>query len=406
MKKTGKFMAMMITVCIIATFNSISFATGENELVSNNVNNNPITVSNEVGNGEELQNPDNQTPTYKVNFGSAAWTVNGINVTAAIWGMDNLTAGPIEIADNEDIKLDNFDSSTMQIKISAEDGFCTTLSIEGDRTQLRKTPEGVHLPGGENVLTFSVEPKPVDQNPQEPATVGGKEDIEFDIEFTDTNVNVMINELNVLTDEIELTNKFVGTIKKAGTTNPAETNILDFTLTFNSNEVKEYVINGVTYTEKDAIGLGENSLGFEVPGAAKYTIRATGIPNPDKPNTIIWANVDADKSAEQYAEDMVLTHGSAKVIAVYDDANHLVDPKEYIGEKSNNYGVDDQGFGWVYVKPDSRVIFEFVPEYGYQLTSVKANGFALEPQEAVNQYEYIMPKTNVHFAAEFTKTEL
>lgn len=76
-----------------------------------------------------------------------------------------------------------------------------------------------------------------------------------------------------------------------------------------------------------------------------------------------------------------------------------------IGKDSDEYGVSKDGLGWAKVIPGSKVVFEFVPEYGYQLTSVMSNGFALKPQDTINQYTFIMPDANVHFSAEFTKTE-
>ena len=90
---------------------------------------------------------------------------------------------------------------------------------------------------------------------------------------------------------------------------------------------------------------------------------------------------------------MFLEHGSSGIIAVYDENVQLVDPSEYLGEHSDEYGVDEKGLGWAKVEPGSRVVFEFVPEYGYQLTSVEAN-----------QYEFTMPDTNIHFAATFKPT--
>ena len=92
---------------------------------------------------------------------------------------------------------------------------------------------------------------------------------------------------------------------------------------------------------------------------------------------------------------MLLEHGRAKVIAIYDGETQVA------GETD----VDETGMGWVQVIPGHQVVFEFVPEYGYQLTSVEANGLALEPQDTMNQYIFEMPDTNVHFSATFERTE-
>ena len=105
-----------------------------------------------------------------------------------------------------------------------------------------------------------------------------------------------------------------------------------------------------------------------MPGAAKYIISGEGDAGAAVPRTIIWANVDADTTADDYEEDMRLEHGKAKVIAIYDGETQVA------GETD----VDEEtGMGWVQVTPGNEVIFEFVPEYGYQLTSVSANGLPL-----------------------------
>ena len=68
---------------------------------------------------------------------------------------------------------------------------------------------------------------------------------------------------------------------------------------------------------------------------------------------------------------MVLQHGSAKIVAIYDENGNKV---------NDGVDVDENGMEMVPVEPGSKVVFEFVPEYGYQLTSVKANGMQLEAQ--------------------------
>ena len=93
---------------------------------------------------------------------------------------------------------------------------------------------------------------------------------------------------------------------------------------------------------------------------------------------------------------MVLQHGSAKIVAIYDENGNKV---------NDGVDVDENGMAMVPVEPGSKVVFEFVPEYGYQLTSVKANGMQLEAQSTINQYTFTMPDANVHFSAEFKETK-
>ena len=247
--------------------------------------------------------------------------------------------------------------------------------------------------------------------------VGGPDNIDFDIKFTDTSMNVDFNGISVMSDEEGLISQFNGTKQNAGKKASTETNTFRFSVSFGEKEVKEFTINGTKYTEENTNtvtverregpipGTVEIIYTIVVPGAENYVVTGTGVGDMTTPPTIIWANVDANKNAEDYMEDMVLKHGFARIIAVYDEENNKIEPNFYTNEKSDEYGLDRDGLGWACVRPNSKVVFEFTPEYGYQLTEVKANGVPLEPQETTNQYVFTMPQANIHFAATFTKTE-
>ena len=251
-------------------------------------------------------------------------------------------------------------------------------------------------------------------NNQEPA--GGPNNIEFDVEFTDTQMNLWINDMEVMSDaDGELKSKFNGTVNGAGYdgTEAGKTNKLKFQASFGSYPVKEYVINGVTYKEGDAnVRVDEYGTIITVPADAKYTIRGVGDTNAAVPRTIIWTNPQyqpKDAADAEWIKEFSLSHGSAYIKAVYDKNGNLVDPQEYLTtnwDKSElDRGVGKDGFGWVTIKPGSKVVFEFVPEYGYQLTNVKSNGQSLGVGEKTNQFVFDMPDTNIHFDAEFTKTD-
>ena len=233
--------------------------------------------------------------------------------------------------------------------------------------------------------------------------VGGSEDIDFDIEFTNTHVNVWINNKVVISDENgEFINEYQGTIEEAGTVASDSTNVLRFLELFGEKPVNEFTINGVTYKEgMDEVRIEDNGVSIIVPGAEKYVIRGEGDSNVETPKTIIWTNpgyVPKDEADAEWIKEFSLENGSAYIKAIYDEEGNLVD---------NDFGtgVGENNFGWITVTPGNKVVFEFVPKYGYQLTEVLANGFALEPQETINQYIFTMPDTNIHFDAEFTKTE-
>ena len=235
---------------------------------------------------------------------------------------------------------------------------------------------------------------------EEPPVNASFEDIDFDVEWTETFTNIKINGKDVVEESSEFgkhTYAYTETVPNAGTTNPDETNVLRFQPRFGDGVVTEYIINDVTYREgMDSVSVEGDIYTVTVPGAVKYTIRGEANPDIMPPKTIIWANTDANQNADAFEEDMLLEHGSARVIAIFNKDGQEVE---------NDATVDEDGMGFAVVEPGNEVVFEFVPEYGYQLTSVKANGFDLEPQDAINQYTFIMPETNVHFSAEFTKTD-
>ena len=119
----------------------------------------------------------------------------------------------------------------------------------------------------------------------------------------------------------------------------------------------------------------------------------------------MWANSGANVGGTQYDDpEILLNNGAAKIIKVYDNETDMNDITNQIGHADEGC-VSPDGKGSVSLAEGNVVIFEFVPEYGYQLTSVTANGTDLKAQETTNQYKYIMPATNIHFQATFTKTE-
>ena len=224
-----------------------------------------------------------------------------------------------------------------------------------------------------------------------------KEDISFDVKFTNTHMNMWINDKVVMDDQDGLKDEFKGLVETAGTTDSSKINELRFIASFGDYEVTEYTINGVKYDMHNPnVRKEAESYYITVPGAAEYVVRGAGDTSSHIDRTIIWENLDVDTTGEEYDEDMVLEHGFARIIGIYDKDNHLI---------SDEPCVDENGFGFAVVEPGNKVVFEFTPEYGYQLTSVKANGMALEAQDTVNQYSFIMPDTNVHFQAIFTKTK-
>lgn len=219
-------------------------------------------------------------------------------------------------------------------------------------------------------------------------------DIAIQYTFTGVNAEVVINDQRVTDDMI---NSWSGTVTKAGYTDSSKTNVITITTEFGGGKFSKITINNVDYEFTD----NSDQHSIEVPGAESYVITASVDESIAQDRTIIWGNPGCTDIND---DDDVLENGSARIIAVYDENGNIVDSENYTAP-GQTYGVDEGGNGWVHIVPGSRVIFEFVPEYGYQLTKVLSNGMPLEAQETENQYEFIMPDTNVHFDAEFTKIE-
>ena len=223
-------------------------------------------------------------------------------------------------------------------------------------------------------------------------------DIELDVTFNNFSGFVRINDK--MNDGVSEADSYKGTYIKVGYTTSDKTNKIYVIPSFGESGVKDVTINGIKYSRGDeGVEVSpEDGLIVTISGAEKYTI----IANPDKDapttRTIIWANSDFNEDAkpDDYNEDAVLKNGKAKVIAIYDE-----DGNKISGEQE----VDEKGFGFIAASKNQKVVFEFTPNYGYQLTKVLANGFELEPQDALNQYVFTMPDTNVHFTATFTKVE-
>lgn len=222
------------------------------------------------------------------------------------------------------------------------------------------------------------------------------DDITFNVTFNDTFGEVSINNGTGRTVEGASYN---GTLTSVGYTDSSQTNEITISTSFGFHTAESITINGIPY---DVSGSDINT--YNVPGASSYTIVVDGNLSSTLKKTIIWANTDDIDGDDQYTEDMILSHGSAKIIAVYDTNGNKIASDNYVNDQSNQYGLKD-GLGWATVEPGNTVVFEFTPEYGYQLTSVLANGVPLEAQDTMNQYAFEMPDANIHFAATFTKTE-
>lgn len=334
------------------------------------------------------------------------------SVTATIVGTGYTVNGTnIEInpSDINNVKLalsNNFDNSKMSLKLHNGQ----TLVITGDNEAIF---DGLDFSQDNSPhLSLYIES---DDNNQGP--VGGTEDISFNITVNDTYALVDINGKSVVDDSEDIQDSYTFNdilVEQAGETDSTKTNVIKITPRMGDHDIIECSINNVVYTlESENVEYRDYGWFITVPGADNYVITITGDINSETQRTIIWVNPDyvpENEEDAQWVSDFTISHGMARVIEVYDKEDNLVNPSTYIGEGSDEYGLRN-GFGWVAIYPGSRVVFEFVPEYGYQLTGIAINETpldAIDGNQNMNRFEVVLPTENtgnLHFAATFTKTE-
>ncbi|MBR1910450.1 MAG: leucine-rich repeat domain-containing protein [Lachnospiraceae bacterium] len=239
-----------------------------------------------------------------------------------------------------------------------------------------------------------------DGNRGDPGNDGGDhnedyEDITVNVTFTNTQGEVLIN--GYRTPEGP---SYSGTLTKAGYTDSSKTNKIVINTSFG-----EYAVSKVTINETE---YDFDPNGIDVPGASQYTITTTGDPGIPIPRTIIWVNPDytpVDEEDAEWVSMFTIGHGYARAIAVYDESGKQLSANEYINDRSDEYGLE-KGFGWLQTYPGYKVVFEFVPEYGYQLTGITINEQPMDASNIMNRFEFTMPNAgNIHFGATFTKTD-
>ena len=319
---------------------------------------------------------------------------DGYTITFTADGNHTLVqdSGHLKI-DGQFVDLRNGDTTIGEVNVAADNKSATIVVTNGQAGKLNYNA-GNHFTLYNGEQQFSVEteissninltvkdyvPEPVYQ------------DIHFKWTFEDTKGEVVINDKRVVEEE---TAGGETDVVNAGYTDPAKKNIIKISTSFGEYKASWIKINDVKYEFTDAADQHE----IEVQGANEYNITVHGDPNLGRDTTVIWANPDCKQPTDK---DMKITHGYAHIVAVYDNDGKLVPMNTYTQEGSVG-GVKD-GFGWASPKPGSRVVFEFVPEYGYQLTGIAINERPLEPQETTNRFEFTMPEGfNLHFSATFT----
>ena len=141
---------------------------------------------------------------------------------------------------------------------------------------------------------------------------------------------------------------------------------------------------------------------YSLPAASSYTIDITGTDSMNY--NINWSNPGYTDPATP--EDVKIKNGAARVVKVYDNATNMNDISASFPCIANGCVDNSTKEGFIHFEKGNVIVFEFVPQYGYQLTSVKMNGMPLTAQSSTNQYilDTSAATGHGHFSATFTKT--
>ena len=407
MKKTNKIIAIVLSLVFIASYFIVSSVSNRVLAVGTiSIQFNNATISD----GEASFTVDGEN--YKVAIGTKlsdggfSKYSDGVTFSGNIATIDTAT---INMADTYISVREGMDTNVKPIIDGSEKSFAQGFVSISNLTTDHTGPYIFDLIANQNQGGGDDVP---------PGPVGGQEDITLNVHFTNTHMIGFINNIMFMDDRDGLVDSFEGVVNGAGTTNSAETNQFRFKESFGDRPVSKFVINNVEYEagNSNVVVDDDGSFIITVPGAEIYTITGEANADAETMKTIIWTNPDYVPQSEedaQWVEDFSIGHGYARAIEVYDRNNNKLSPDEYIntvpqpdGSRSDEYGLRN-GFGWVKIMPGSRVVFEFIPEYGYQLTSISINEQEVEATADMNKFEFTMPdgSGNIHFSATFSETE-
>ena len=136
--------------------------------------------------------------------------------------------------------------------------------------------------------------------------------------------------------------------------------------------------------------------------ASSYTIDITGADSTIY--NINWSNPGYTDPATP--EDVKIKNGAARVVKVYDNATNMNDISATITCVATGCVDNSTKEGFIHFEKGNVIVFEFTPQYGYQLTSVSMNGMPLTAQNSTNQYilDTSAATGHGHVSATFTKT--
>ena len=120
LKKTRTFRAGFMALMMIVTLLPMTVLADD---PNQDPNNDPNQGQGNEQGGEQQQPEGNNDPVFNVDFGSAAWTIGGNNVSVVSFNGNNIEAnhGAYQVNWNDQILLTGFDRDTMDIQVESSD---------------------------------------------------------------------------------------------------------------------------------------------------------------------------------------------------------------------------------------------------------------------------------------------
>ena len=163
---------------------------------------------------------------------------------------------------------------------------------------------------------------------------------------------------------------------------------------------------------------------METPLGNKFDIVLKYVPNLNRNFNIIWVyNTEAAERNNFMGPDgqidCLVKNGKVEIVkaelpdgTVLNYSQLTATVEEDRGHGMGRYPVNDdanyddgneEGYGYASFIPGTEVTIKLIPDYGYQVTSASLNDTQITPQAEQSTFTFIMPQTDLHLAAVFTK---
>ena len=372
-----------------------------------------------------------ENTTYSTDFGSASWDINGVTVTASVEGKD-LTNGAIELAEDEIIILTNFDPETMEVRISATDGFNTTLTVneDGETSYLAKEAEALPREGG---FVFEVLPKndnhpPEDDRPEpnEHATVAVTSDNTYAKSYKDARIEINGVPVMEVPENYQegdpIPDVYNGEFDYFYDDQQYEDGKVEiiFASLFIQKFVGTITVNNETFTVSDFINYEDKQnwldhYDHQLVGICLYVTKAdyyaitVNVEDAGEESVHI-GNFLWTTDPKEIQEDAYIGNSKLEFVKIEYELNGqkriITNEDEYMNDGYIEYETSpDEKIGSLVVPDGAIVTMRIIPEYGYQVTSFGINGQNIITGENISEFSFPIGKGNFHLGAQVTKVE-